>query len=125
MPLICGSIIGISLDAREFDVPADVNLTYNIGGNKTERLPNGNGTSRNKVERVLWKIANCKVSSDTARQDPEFLQNLANGPDFAVIVTFADETTLTGTGGIEGDLSNESMDGVAAFELSGEGTLTS
>ena len=122
--MIGGSIESISLAGRSFAVPADLEANVTIGGFKNERRANGNGTGRNVRQRMPWKIAGLQVAMSFANGDPAFLQNLADGPDFAVTVTFADDSVLNGTGSIEGDLTFSSQASTASLELAGSGTLT-
>lgn len=122
--MIGGSIESVSLAGRSFPVPADLEVNITIGGFKNERRPFGNGTGRNVRERMSWKISGLKLGADFAAGDPAFIQNLADGPDFAVVITFADDSVLNGTGSIEGDLTFSSQDSTASLELAGDGTLT-
>lgn len=122
--MIGGSIESVSLDGRSFAVAADADITITIGGFKNEQRPFGNGTGRTVKERTSWRIAGLVVGADFANGDPAFLQNLANGPNFAIVITFADDSTLNGTGNIEGDLTMSSQDSTASLELAGSDRLT-
>jgi hypothetical protein len=95
-----------------------------IGGFKNETLPNGNGTARTKKERVPWKLSGVVLGISHADGDPVFLQNIANRENVPVVITFADDSTLNGTGSIEGDLTFSSADSTASLELAGSGTLS-
>lgn len=122
--MIGGSVESISLDGASYGVPADADIQVTIGGFKQETLPNGNTTSRQKKERVPWKLSGVVLAISFADGDPAFLQNLANGNPFPIVITFADDSELKGTGVIEGDLTTSSMESTASLELSGSGTLT-
>lgn len=121
---IGGSIQSISIDGRDFNATSDADLTIDMGGFKNETLMNGNATSRKKKERKPWKVTGIVLEADFANGDPAFLQNIADGPEVAIVILFVDDSTLTGTGNIEGDLTFSSMNSTASLEASGGGTLT-
>lgn len=123
--MIGGSVESISLDGANYAVPADTDITITMGGFQNEVMPNGDGTARIKKERFPWKAAGVVLSISFEDGDPAFLQNLADRKDpFPIIITFADDSTLTGTGTIQGELTESSMDSTASMELAGSGTLT-
>lgn len=119
-----GSIQSISIDSRDFNATSDADLTIDMGGFKNETLMNGNATKRTKKERKPWKVTGIVLEANFANGDPAFLQNIADGPDVAIVILFVDDSTLTGTGNIEGDLTFSSMNSTASLEASGGGTLT-
>lgn len=121
---IGGSIQSISIDGRDFNVTSDADFTIDMGGFKNERLMNGNNTSRKKKERKPWKVTGIVLDTDFANGDHAFLQNIADGPDVAMVIHFADDSKLTGTGSIEGDLTFSSMNSTGSLEMAGGGTLT-
>lgn len=121
---ISGSVESVALDGQSYSVAADADVTVTIGGFKNETKINGNGTGRTIKERVPWKLAGLQLAIDFDAGDPAVLQNLADGEPHDVVITFADDSKLNGTGVIEGDLGFSSQDGTASMDLSGAGTLT-
>lgn len=122
-----GSIENASLDGREFGVPADNEANINTGGSSNETLPNGDGVTGRLIKTVTpWKIDGLQVVIDHSNADLEFLQALADqNVDFVVTVTLSDDTTYSGVGQIQGELTGSSQSATAALTLSGPGKLTS
>lgn len=122
---ISGSVESISIDGRQWNVPADADITISMGGSKNEQKPNGGGaTGRTVKETLSWKLAGAQLSINFADGDPAFLQNVANGGNVDVLIKLADLSTLNGTGNIEGELTFSSQNGTASMDLAGPGTLT-
>ncbi len=121
-----GSIEKISLAGNKFSVAADNDGTIDHGGTSNEQQMNGDGTARLVKTRKSWKITGLQVSIDFSAGELALLQNLANGKaDFAVQVTLADDTVLSGTGQIVGDgPSGSTQSTMASIDLAGPGELT-
>lgn len=119
-----GSIEEITLAGRVFAVAADADITISRGNDSNETQMNGNNTGRKIKTPMPWKLAGIVAAVDHTTDDAEFLQNLADGEDFAVSITLADDTVLNATGGIEGELTFSSQNTTALFDLSGPASLT-
>ncbi len=124
MAQIGGSILSISLNGRQFSVPADADFSQKIGGFENEVMANGDSTARLLMTRVPFKLAGVSVSIDDALQDFEFLQNLADSKEFAdMVVEFASGALWTGQGQIIGELTRATSTATAECEIAGTGTL--
>ncbi len=121
---ISGSIDRLALGGRSFSVSSENDAGIMLGGFSNEVRANGDATTRTVKTRVTWKITGVEVAISFIDGDLEFLQSLANGPDFAVAMTLADGSTVNGTGQITGDLSGSTQGGTASLELAGQGELT-
>lgn len=125
MTAIGGSIETVTLDGREFGVAADAEAQRKLGGFENEVQANGNGTARLIKTRVPLSIDGLTVETDDSRGDHEFLQGLANRPDFfPIAITYASGQTYQGTAQITGELQSSSQNATSAISLSGPGILT-
>ena len=120
-----GSIESISLSGTGFSVAADNDATIDHGGFTNEQQMNGDGTARQIKSRKSWKITGLQLSIDFSAGDLALLQALANGKvNFAVQVTLADDSVLSGTGQIVGDgPTGSTQSTMAAVDLAGPGEL--
>lgn len=120
-----GSIEAISVKGRGFAVAADADASVKIGGFENETQANGDGTARTVKTRVPWSITGITVSVDSERGDLEFLQEIADAKEnVACSITYADGTTYTGTGTINGELAGSSQSATAEIALGGPGKLS-
>jgi len=120
-----GSIIGLSLNARPFSVPADAEGQRKTGGWENEVSMNGNGTARLLKTRVALAIDGITIAIDDDRGDAEFLQELQDGTSFfAITITFASGITYQAQAQIVGETQISSANTTASISLSGPGTLT-
>ena len=120
-----GSVESVSLDGRDFAVPADVDVDIMIGGKQNETQPNGNGTVRQIQRRVACGVSGLRVDVDDTRDDPTFLQNLADRPGyFDMTLTMASGSIYQGDVQIEGELTWNSGSTTAAITLKGQNKLT-
>lgn len=120
-----GSIIGVSLNARPFSVPADAEGQRKTGGWENEVAMNGNGTGRLLKTRVALAISGITIAIDDDRGDAEFLQELQDGKGFfAITITFASGITYQGQAQITGETQISSSSTTASISLTGPGTLT-
>lgn len=125
MPSVGGSIESISIRGRLFPVAADADVNRKVGGFENELQPNGDGSARLIKTRVPWMLDGLTVEVDEDRADHEFLQEIADDPDFVpVTITFASGSTWQGRGTISGELQVSSQNATASFQLSGPGALT-
>ncbi len=125
MAAIGGSIESVTLAGRNFAVPADVEAQRKLGGFDNEVLANGNGTARLIKTRVPLHIEGLGVEIDDSRGDQEFLQNLADRPDFfPVAVTYASGVTYQGVAQITGDFQASSQKAATTLSLMGPGKLS-
>jgi len=121
---IGGSILSISLNGRQFSVPADADFSQKIGGFENEVMANGDSTSRLLMTRVPFKLSSVSVAIDDTIQDFEFLQSIADAKEFAdLVVEFASGALWTGQGQIIGELTRATATATSEFEISGTGTL--
>lgn len=125
MAAIGGSIESISLASRSFAVAADAEAERKLGGFENEIQANGDGTARLIKTRGLWSITGISVEIDDFRGDAEYLQALANRPDFfPVSITYASGKVYQGTGQIMEENASSSQNATASISLSGPGVLT-
>lgn len=125
MAAIGGSIESVSLDSRSFAVAADAEVERKLGGFENEILANGDGTARMTKTRALWSLSGITIEVDDFRGDAEFLQELANSPDFfPVAVTYASGAVYQGTGQLMEEMTSSSQSATADISLSGPGILS-
>lgn len=125
MSAIGGSIESISIRGRLFPVAADADVNRKLGGFENELQPNGDGSARLIKTRVPWLLDGLTVEIDEDRADQDFLQEIADDPDFVpVTITFASGATYQGRGTISGELQVSSQNATASFSLSGPRKLT-
>lgn len=125
MGAVGGSIESISLKGRLFPVPADIETQRKLGGWENEVQANGDGTARLIKTRVSLSIDGLTVEIDDNRADQEYLQDLADLPDFFVIaITYASGLTYQGSAQITGEFQGSSQNATAAISLMGPGKLT-
>jgi hypothetical protein len=125
MPAIGGSIELVRLQGRGFPVAADADSQRKYGGFQNEVQANGDASARLIKTRETWSITGLTVQIDDARADQEYLQDLANLPEFfSVAVTYASGVVLQGVGQIVDDLEASSQSATASLSLSGPGVLT-
>lgn len=120
-----GSIESISLDGREFAVAADAEAQRKLGGFENEVQANGDGSARLIKTRVPLSIDGIQVVIDDVRGDLEFLQSLANAPDFfPVAITYASGVTYQARAQIVGEVQASSQNATATIGLMGPGVLS-
>lgn len=125
MAAVGGSIESLTLDGREFPVPADVEAQRKLGGFENEVQANGNGTARLIKTRVPLSIDGVTVETDDSRGDQEFIQALANRNDFfPVAMTYASGITYQGTAQLVGENPASSQSATQQVSLMGPGILT-
>lgn len=119
-----GSVISISLNGRQFAIPADTDVNIKRGGFESETQINGDGTTRKIKTRVPWGILGLSVSIDDSQQDHQFLQGLADGNEVVdVVMELASGAIETGKGDINGELQRATQATTAQFDLMGQGKL--
>lgn len=119
-----GSLESISLNGRQFAVPADTDVTIKLGGFEGETQANGNGSARKVKTRIPWAITGIQVSCDDSKQDHEYLQNLADQDiPIDVVVSLASGALYTGKGDINGELAKTTQNTVVSFDMMGAGKL--
>lgn len=119
-----GSVIAVSIDGREFAVPADVDVTISDGADENEWQMNGNRTGRLIKLIKPWMLENLQVSIDHEAGDLAFLRNIAgNNGAVPCTITLASNTTYKGQGQIVGPLTASSQSTTASFNLAGPGQL--
>lgn len=125
MAAIGGSIESVTLAGRNFPVAADAEVNRKLGGWDNEVQANGNGTARLIKTRTPLHIEGLTIEVDDGRGDHEYLQGLANRPDFfPIAITYPSGVTYQGTGQITGDLQASSQKATATLNLMGPGNLT-
>lgn len=125
MAAVGGSIESISLGGRNFAVAADAEAERKLGGFENEVQANGDGTARLIKTRVPLSISGLTVEVDDFRGDAEFLQALADRPDFfPIAITYASGLVYQGTAQIVDETASSSQNATASISLSGPGRLT-
>ena len=125
MTAIGGSIESVTLDGRNFPATADGAVERKLGGFENETQANGDGTARLIKTRTPWSMDGLTLEIDDSRGDHEFIQELADRPDyFPVSVTYASGETYQGTGQISGEFQANSQNTSGAVSLMGPGKLT-
>lgn len=125
MAAVGGSIESISLGGRIFAVAADAEAERKLGGFENEVQANGDGTARLIKTRVPLSISGLTVEVDDFRGDAEFLQALADRPDFfPIAITYASGLVYQGTAQIVDETASSSQNATASISLSGPGRLT-
>jgi hypothetical protein len=120
-----GSIANIALGGREYTVAADAESQRKLGGFENEVQANGDGSARIIKTRVPLSIDGLTVQVDDDLGDQEFLQELANGNDFFVIViTYASGAAYQGRAQLVGEIPASSQNATQAISLMGPGVLT-
>lgn len=125
MPAVGGSIESVSIRGRLFPVAADAEVNKKMGGFENEVAPNGDGTARKIMTRVAWKLDGVQVEINDAKGDAEFLQEVADSPNYETItIRLASGVTYQGEGTIEGEVQASSQSTTATIALGGPGKLT-
>lgn len=124
MPAIGGSIESVSFDGREFPVPADVEAQRKLGGWENEVQANGDGSARIIKTRVPLSLDGLTIEIDDDRGDQEYLQDLADSPDYFVLaITYPSGLVYQGQAQIVGEFQASSQSATAAVSLMGPGRL--
>lgn len=125
MPAIGGSIESVSISGRNFPVAADADSQRKLGGTENEIETNGDGSGRQIKTRVPWKVDGLMLTIDDSRADHEFLQALADGPEYyPIAVSYASGIIYQGTGQITGEFQVGNQAQTGSITLSGPGKLT-
>lgn len=125
MPSIGGSIQSVTLDGRTFAVAADVEAQRKLGGFENEVQANGDGTARLIKTRMPLSLDGLSIETDDDRGDQEYLQALANQPEFfAISITFASGVTYQATAQIVGEMAASSQSAMTSVSLMGPGIMT-
>ena len=120
-----GSVESVTIAGREFPCTADADVTRKLGGFENELSPNGNGTSRVLQTRVSPMFSGVVVECDDARDDQEFLQNVADSAELVpVFVTYLSGQVYQGEGTIVGELGFSNQSSTASFDIGGTGKFT-
>ena len=110
MTAIGGSIESIALQGREFPVAADAEATRKLGGFENEVLSNGNATARIIKTRVPLSLDSVTIEVDDARGDQEYVQALADLPDFfTIVITYASGISYQASAQIVGEFGSSSQ----------------
>ena len=125
MSQVGGSIESVTMDGRNFSVPADAEVQRKLGGFENEIQANGDGTGRQVKTRTPWSLDGLAVSIDDDNGDQEFLQELsARNAFFPVAITLASGAVYQGSGQIVGEMQFSTQNATAAVNLMGAGSLT-
>lgn len=125
MANVGGSIQSISLDGRNFAVPADADTQRKLGGFENEVQANGDGSSRLIKTRVPLMITGLMVNIDDNRGDHEYIQDLANLNDlFDFTITYASGITFQARVQIVGEFQVGNQATTGSIDIAGSGTLT-
>lgn len=125
MAAIGGSIASVSLDGRNFPVAADSDSQRKLGGFENEVQANGDGSARLIKTRVPFMIDGLTLTIDDGRGDHQFLQALADRPDFfPLTVEYASGQIFQGTGQVAGEFQVGNQSQTGSISISGAGNLT-
>lgn len=125
MARVGGSIQGVTLAGREYAVAADAESQRKTGGFENEVAANGDGSARLIKTRVPLQFDGLTLVTDDSNGDVEFLQNLANRPDFfPVAITYASGVTLQAQAQIAGEIKTSSQNATTEISLMGPGVVT-
>jgi hypothetical protein len=117
-----GSVQGVTIKGRYFPVDAESDVNKTLSGFTNEIKPNGDGSQRMIKSVKTGKLESIKVQIDNARQDLEFLQEVADSLDFVdVDLTEIDGTIYSGSMQLTGDIKASTKESTAEITL--EGTL--
>jgi hypothetical protein len=117
-----GSVQGVTIKGRYFPVDAEADVNKTLSGFTNEIKPNGDGSQRMIKSVKTGKLESIKVQIDNARQDLEFLQEVADSLDFVdVDLTEIDGTIYSGSMQLTGDIKASTKESTAEITL--EGTL--
>ena len=115
-----GDITQLTINAREFDVVTDANVTYRTSGWMNESTPTGNGSMHTKRTRKLGGFDSLPIDLDSSRKDLEFLQGLADDADpVTMAMTLASGEIYSGDLVVEGELDANTGDGQAELTALG------
>jgi hypothetical protein len=125
MTAIGGSLESVNIGGRPFPVAADAEVQRKIGGFENEVQANGDGSARIIKTRMPLKMEGVTLVIDDSRGDHEYLQDLANSPDFFnVNFTYVSGITWQGRAQITGDFQSSSQNATASATFEGPGVLT-
>ncbi len=125
MAAIGGSIESVSLNGRIFSVTADADATRRLGGKSNDIGNNGDGTGRILQTVTNWSVDGLVLSCDDARGDQEFIQGLADSPNFFdVTLTYASGSVWSGRGIVSGEPEHSNTNATVSIGLKGVGKLT-
>lgn len=115
-----GSIDTVNIAGRNFAAAADNEAQIKLGGFTNENQANGNGTARIVKTRGLAGIEGLQLEVDDARNDHQFLQDVADLNDHVTVsITLVDGTVYDGDQIIEGDFSRSTQSSLATINLMG------
>jgi hypothetical protein len=122
---MAGSILNVNIAGRSFSVASDADVGTKLGGFENEYQSNGDGTGRNIKTKVGWQLEGVAISTDRDNGDLEYLQEIADSPDFvAISITYASGVVRSGTGTITGEIKEPAASGATPINFEGPGTLT-
>jgi len=125
MAAVGGSLLSVTIDGRNFAIPADAEANRGLGGFTNEVEANGDGTGRLIKTRVPGMIDGLTVQIDDTRGDHEFLQARANSNNFfPVALSYVSGVTWQGDFQITGDLMHASKATTASVNLNSTGEIT-
>lgn len=114
----------VNIGGRDFACTGDAAPNVKLGGVENEHMPNGDKrTARTIQTPVVWKISSLAIQINAEKKDHEYLQEIQQGDDTDITLTYCDDTVYVGTGNIEGELNAEPGSASASIELAGPGKL--
>lgn len=115
-----GSIESISFAGRDFNVAADSDPNFKLGGKEGEIQPNGNRTVRLILTRTGHSIPSIAIDINHSNGDLQFLQERANSSIFeAIAITMADGAVYQGESHIVGELTAAPQSATANVSFGG------
>jgi hypothetical protein len=117
-------IIHPDVGSRSFNVKAGEDITQDLGGYVAEIMVNGNLTGHKSLSAKPWELAGISVECDPGDGSLEFLQDVQNSGNFAIMEwSHINGHVYKGTGTITGDLKAGTKEGYAPIALQGVGKL--
>ena len=125
MAAIGGPIESITVSGRRFPVAQDAGVSRDLGGFTNTIESNGDGTARIVKERRPWMVEGLTVEVDDDRGDQEFLQDVADSPEFVdCAIVLVSGAIYSGSGTITDAIAYDNQKSLADIKLSGQQKLS-
>ena len=120
-----GSLQKVNIAGRSFHATTDADVGRKLGGFNVSIEANGDGTARKIMVREPWSLEGVVLECDNDRGDQEFLQEVADNPDYQEMsFTTADGITYQASGSVMGDLVYNNQSASMTRGFGGPGKMT-